>query len=254
VIGLSVIGLSVVGSLLGCSTGLQFKDAEVASQAFCLAPQSAEHSLIRWVGDGETTLSVALRDGTKELALEPFDVDIYAGGLLPESRETVQTDAAGRLSLDTAALPQTTGLWALVFFDPGEQEPIAELWLEALPEGQPAILCAGHLTEAGGLGIEQLPTEDIEVRAFTHGAAGLEVFWGLYAFEQGFVGGSSTLIQQTSAIVSPLEDARGLIAAPGSPPTGIDIYGEAWLVDQKSGDAVGRSLSFTPNWESGGTI
>lgn len=253
-IGFSVVGWSVIWPLLGCSGGLQFKDAEVASQAFCLAPQSPEHSLIRWVGERQTTLSVALRDGDRERALESFEVDIYAGGLLPESRETVQTNAAGRLSLDTAALPQTTELWSLVFFEPGQEEPIAELWLEALPEGQPAILCAGHLSEAGGLGMAQLPTEDLEVRAYSYEAAGLEVFWGLYAFEQGFVGGSSTLIQQTSAIISPLDDARGLIAAPGTPPAGTEIYGEAWLVDQNSGDAVGRSLSFTPNWESGGTI
>ena len=241
--------ISIIWTLTGCSAGLQFKDAQVASEAFCLAPQSAEHSLIRWVGESETTLSVALRDGKNERALERFDVDIYAGGLLPESRESVQTDAAGRLNLDTTALPQTPDAWALVFFEPGQNEPIAELWLEALPTDQPAILCAGHLTEGGGLGAAQLPTEDLEVRAFTYGAANLEVFWGLYAFEQGFVGGTSTLIQQTSAIVSPLEDARGLITAPGTPPSGVEIYGEAWLVDQNSGDTVGRSLSFTPNWD-----
>lgn len=244
----------MIWPVLGCSSGLQFKDAQVASQAFCLAPSSAEHSLIRWVGESQTTLSVALRDGTKERALESFDVDIYAGGLLPESRQTVQTDAAGRLDLDTAALPQTPEAWALVFFEPGEEDPIAELWLEALPPDQPAILCAGHLSESGELGVAQLPSEDLEVRAFTYGAANLEVFWGLYAFEQGFVGGSSTLLQQTSAIVSPAEDARGLITAPGTPPSGIEIYGEAWLVDQSSGETVGRSLSFTPNWDDEGTI
>lgn len=249
-----MIWSAVFLSLVGCSGGLEFKDAQVASQAFCLAPQSAEHSLIRWVGESQTTLSVALRDGKQELALESYEVDIYAGGLLPESRVTVQTDAAGRLQLDTSALPQTPELWALVFFEPGQEDAIAELWLEALPEGEPAILCAGHLTEGGGLGIAQLPTEDLEVRAFTYGAANLEIFWGLYAFEQGFIGGTSTLIQQTSAIVSPLEDARGLIAAPGTPPAGVDLYGEAWLVDQSSGSNVGRSLSFTPNWDSEGTI
>jgi hypothetical protein len=232
---------------------MQFKDAQVVSEAFCLAPASPEHSTLRWVGERETTLSVALRDGDKELALERFDVDIYAGGLLPEVSLSVQTDAAGRLNLDTSALPSTLELWAMVFFKEGEETAVGELWLQSLSPGQPAILCAGHLTEAGALGAQAEYNDDLEVRAFTYNAERLEVHWGLYAFEQGFVGGTSTLIQETSAIVSPEDVARGTLAGPGTPPSGIQVYGEAWLVDQDSGNTL-DSQGFTPNWGDGGTI
>lgn len=239
--------------LVGCSSAVDFKDAEVDSDAFCLAPASPEHSTLRWVGPWETTLSVALRDGDSELALQGFEVDIYAGGLLPESRQSVQTDAAGRLNLDTSALPQTLDKWALVFFPEGEESAIAELWLQALSPGQPAILCAGHLTESGQLGAEAGYEEDLEVRAFTYNAQGLELHWGIYAFEQGFVGGTSTLVQETTAIVSPEQDARATLSAPGTPPAGIQAYGEAWLVDQDSGNTL-DTQGFTPNWAQDGTI
>ncbi len=238
---------------LGCSSAVGFQDAEVDAEAFCLAPASPDHSTLRWVGAWETTLSVALRDGDKELALQAFDVDIYAGGLLPESRQSVQTDAAGRLNLDTSGLPQTLDKWVLVFFDAGEESAVAEIWLQALSPGQPAILCAGHLTESGRLGAEVSFDEDLEVRAFTHNAQGLELHWGIYAFEQGFVGGTSTLVQETTAIVSPDENARATLSAPGTPPAGIQAYGEAWLVDQDSGNTL-DTQGFTPNWAQDGTI
>lgn len=239
--------------LLGCSSAVGFKDAEVSSEAFCLAPASPDHSTLRWVGARETTLSVALRDGGQELALERFEVDIYAGGLLPESRQSVQTDAAGRLNLDTSALPATLDKWALVFFEEGQESAIAELWLQPLSAGQPAILCAGHLTERGELGAEVGYDEDLEVRAFTFNAQGLELHWGIYAFEQGFVGGTSTLVQETTAIVSPEQDARATLSASGAPPAGIEAYGEAWLVDQDSGNTL-STQGFTPNWTQDGTI